>query len=490
MAKAYNHYYVYVLCIVFLIGSGVSNAQVYNVNVNITNDTGYSYITDDSYGYLFNISVINDTGYSYATSDSNGYNMNINVTQYIKPVFSNSFDVVVMVSKLFPYIERYGCINVSYNSTYTGNFTVYVFTNVNYILSTNSSCISLNNTHINKTTVVGYVLDTSCIGTGTSYINVNASLYDFTVSWYNDSYDKRKPIVVYVNNVTDEIHIDLNATDMFNNGLGNDCSDLSVVLYNGTHQIELPIDIDYCDPVNKNISLYINHHTGDPFEMMLYLYYDNNTEVSPKRYSHTNNFANGMVVDDISMYSDSANLCFITQQAFDFYIDVTPSHTSVAKGYDAYFNVHVSHVGTPQQVYLNVSGIPSNSTYDLGQTTIIPDGTTTLRIHTHDDTPVGNYTITVCGYAGLIQKCDSATLEVKEYETPEIMQLLSSEVFVAMLILGSIGMYVSSVAPEIGYSISALSLIITAIKYPTVMAIMIVSMAMLVVYAIRKLLFG
>ena len=119
-----------------------------------------------------------------------------------------------------------------------------------------------------------------------------------------------------------------------------------------------------------------------------------------------------------------------------------------------------------------------------------------LHISVPSHIPAGRYDIRIksrgCGGGTCSDSDFVITVNVleKEHKMPEIMQLLYSEVFVAMLILGTIGMYVSSVAPEIGYSISALSLVITAIKYPNLMAVLIVSMAMLVVYAIRKLLFG
>ena len=173
-----------------------------------------------------------------------------------------------------------------------------------------------------------------------------------------------------------------------------------------------------------------------------------------------------------------------------FIVDIPVENISSDPYGMRYVDVYVySYYQNPNEVFLYATGVPDNVSYYFSNDSVIPNSSTKLFLDLNG-VNAGNYTIEVCGTNGVYTDCDSFVLNVEEYKTPEIMQLLSSEVFVAMLILGTIGMYISSVAPEIGYSISALSLVITAIKYPNLMAIMIVLMAMLIVYAIRKLLFG
>jgi len=179
---------------------------------------------------------------------------------------------------------------------------------------------------------------------------------------------------------------------------------------------------------------------------------------------------------------------FRTFTAFDFLVDVEKDYYGVMQSSNAVANVNINLIsGTAQAVTLSVSGLPSNTDYSIIPSVVTPPSSSTLTISTTDDTPTGNYTVQVCGNSDSITRCDSFTLEVKE--APALMKLLNSGTFIFIIVMGSVGALVSRASPYIGYSLMVLSLVMLAIKYPTVMAIMILSIAMLIVYAIARLIF-
>ena len=174
--------------------------------------------------------------------------------------------------------------------------------------------------------------------------------------------------------------------------------------------------------------------------------------------------------------------------AFDFSVDVEKDYYSVMQSSNAVVNININLIsGTAQAVTLSVSGLPSNTNYVIIPSVVTPPSSSTLTISTTDDTPTGNHTVQVCGNSNSITRCDSFTLEVKE--APALMKLLNSGTFIFIIVMGSVGALVSRASPYIGYSLMVLSLVMLAIKYPTVMAIMILSIAMLVINAIARLIF-
>jgi len=179
---------------------------------------------------------------------------------------------------------------------------------------------------------------------------------------------------------------------------------------------------------------------------------------------------------------------FRTFSSFDFSVDVEKDYYSVMQSSNVVVNINTNLIsGTAQAVTLSVSGLPSNTNYVIIPSVVTPPSSSTLTISTTDDTPTGNHTVQVCGNSNSITRCDSFTLEVKE--APALMKLLNSGTFIFIIVMGSVGALVSRASPYIGYSLMVLSLVMLAIKYPTVMAIMILSIAMLVINAIARLIF-
>lgn len=82
----------------------------------------------------------------------------------------------------------------------------------------------------------------------------------------------------------------------------------------------------------------------------------------------------------------------------DFRMFLVANHHTLEPGDSAASILYLDQIGWfDQSVTLSVSGMPPHASYALGQTTIVPTGTTSLHITTTSLTPLGTYTITVTG---------------------------------------------------------------------------------------------
>jgi hypothetical protein len=107
-----------------------------------------------------------------------------------------------------------------------------------------------------------------------------------------------------------------------------------------------------------------------------------------------------------------------TPQPFDFRISVLPSSRMVIVGEIATFTVRVDLVsGSPEQVHLSVSGLPSGTTGSFNPASGTPTFTSTLSIRTSSITPPGQYSITIRASGGGQTREDVVTLLVLQIPT-------------------------------------------------------------------------
>ena len=85
--------------------------------------------------------------------------------------------------------------------------------------------------------------------------------------------------------------------------------------------------------------------------------------------------------------------------AFDFSVNVaTPTSESINQGGTASFSLTVALVsGSPQNVTLTASGLPTGATYSFTEPSGSPMFTSMIDIFTTENTPAGTYTITITG---------------------------------------------------------------------------------------------
>ena len=177
----------------------------------------------------------------------------------------------------------------------------------------------------------------------------------------------------------------------------------------------------------------------------------------------------------------------ILEYVFDFSLDILEEKVRVAIGSSGTFHIHVEKTGSADStVNLTVSGVPPNSTYTLSPDKGTPTFDSILLIQTTENTPIGNYTIEVCGQGDSITRCDTATLEVVKVKLPAILDFLFDPLFVLVMILGSIGAYVGASSPWVGASLTLVPLIYTALKNPDLTAFLVVLLTLSIVYIIKK----
>ena len=105
----------------------------------------------------------------------------------------------------------------------------------------------------------------------------------------------------------------------------------------------------------------------------------------------------------------------IIEVPFDFTVEVSPKTITVDEGEDAIVTIQVNLVsGQAKPVTLTVTGLPSGATYSLSTTTVTPPGSSILTIKTTG--LKGNYTITVKGKYGSIEKTDTFKLKVEAFD--------------------------------------------------------------------------
>jgi hypothetical protein len=106
----------------------------------------------------------------------------------------------------------------------------------------------------------------------------------------------------------------------------------------------------------------------------------------------------------------------------DFGITVNPPSRSVVQGVQAFYTVTVlAGGGFSSPVTLNISGTPSGSTAAFSSTIVIPTSggnQTGLSIMTSLSTTTGVFPFIVCGKAGSLSHCATASLNVSQSTTP------------------------------------------------------------------------
>jgi len=118
----------------------------------------------------------------------------------------------------------------------------------------------------------------------------------------------------------------------------------------------------------------------------------------------------------------SKSVDLIVEAVPGFSIGVDPQSVTIKQGEAAEYVIGVASIeGFSGEVSLSVSGLPSGATVLLSHTSGVPPLKSIMRIQTSEDTPIGNYTITVTGTGGGKSHSKSVNLIVKGRELPDLI---------------------------------------------------------------------
>lgn len=97
----------------------------------------------------------------------------------------------------------------------------------------------------------------------------------------------------------------------------------------------------------------------------------------------------------------------------DFELTLSPSWQSVPSGESARCTAFLTATGGfSQNVTLDITGLPPDTTYEWSANSVTPTTSTQLTITTTPDTPSGTYTFTITGTAGSLVHAAQATLSI------------------------------------------------------------------------------
>ena len=105
----------------------------------------------------------------------------------------------------------------------------------------------------------------------------------------------------------------------------------------------------------------------------------------------------------------------VEEQPFDFTLQASPSSLSVDAGEEATITVTATLVsGSPQELTLSLSGLPSGASYSFNPPTITPTGSSTLTIDTSG--LEGSYSLVITASGGGVAKQAVVSLQVQAFD--------------------------------------------------------------------------
>jgi len=100
----------------------------------------------------------------------------------------------------------------------------------------------------------------------------------------------------------------------------------------------------------------------------------------------------------------------------DFGLSASPLLTTVVSGNSTNYTATINPLnGFSDQVNLNVSGLPPNSSANFSPTSINGSGSSTLSVATTTNTPAGDYVLTVTGTDGTLQHSTNLALDISGF---------------------------------------------------------------------------